>query len=190
MTTTLEMVRSFIAFDIDDEHVLRNIIKAQKMLLETGADLKLVKPENIHVTMKFLGSIPTTMVDEIHGEMEKITFTQFKIELKGLGAFPNLRRIRVIWAGIREGARELRDIYNQLELNLKALGFKADPKGFSPHLTIVRVRTGRNRNNLVRCIEQLADQDFGTVEVKCLRLKRSVLTPKGPIYSVLREVCR
>ena len=185
----MEMIRSFIAFDIDDEQTLRNITKVQNVLRETGADLKLVKPENIHVTMKFLGNSPKTIVDGIHGEMKKIAFTPFKIEIKGLGAFPNLRRIRVIWTGIREGARDLREIYNQLEFNLRALGFEPDKKGFSPHLTIARVRTGRNKDSLIRCIEQLADQEFGVIEAKCLRLKRSVLTPKGPIYSILREVC-
>ena len=186
----MEMIRSFIAFDVGDEQVLRKIAGAQDMLRRTGASLKMVDPNNIHMTMKFLGNVPVTMVDGIHEEMKKIAFEPFKIEIKGLGAFPNMRRISVIWAGIREGARELREIGSGLEFNLQALGFKPDRKGFSPHLTIARVRTGRSKDNLIKCIEELADQEFGVIEAKCLKLKKSVLTPKGPIYSLLREVCR
>jgi 2'-5' RNA ligase len=95
----------------------------------------------------------------------------------------------VIWAGIRKGANELKNVFNQLEPNLRELGFRPDPKGFSPHLTLARVKTGRNKAELARCVQDLADYDFGVVKADCLRLKKSVLTPKGPLYSTLREVC-
>lgn len=186
----MEMIRSFIAFDLDDEQTRRNLSRVQENLLGTGADLKLVKPENIHVTMRFLGDIPTSMVDRIHEEMKKLVFTPFDVKIRGLGAFPNLRRIRVVWAGIEDGAEELRDICDQLESNLRTLGFKPDPRGFSPHLTIARVRTGRNKDKLVKLLEQMMDYEFGVIRARCLRLKRSILTPNGPIYSVLEEVCR
>ncbi|RLI36655.1 RNA 2',3'-cyclic phosphodiesterase [Candidatus Bathyarchaeota archaeon] len=183
-----EQIRSFIAFDIEDEIVLNNLTRVQDALLKTGADLKLVKPENVHVTLRFLGNITLTMVDLIHREMEKVTFEPFDIEIKGVGVFPNLRRINVIWAGIGRGADELRRIFNHLEPNLRRLGFQPDRKGFSPHLTIARVRTGRRRDELARCIQGLADFYFGVVRAEVLRLKRSTLTPKGPIYTTLREV--
>mgnify|MGYP001102825317 CR=1 FL=1 len=185
----METIRSFISFDIDDEQVLRNLSKVQRALLETGADLKIVEPENIHVTVKFLGDIQPSIVDRIHEEMKKIAFTPFNIKIKGLGAFPNLRRMMVAWAGIEEGAEELKDVYNQLESNFRVLGFKPEPRGFSPHLTIARVRTGRSKNELAKVIEQMAGYEFGVIKAKCLRLKKSVLTPKGPIYTLLKEVC-
>lgn len=186
----METIRCFIAFDLDNEVVLENLIKAQEAIASTGADLKLVKPENIHVTMKFLGETRVSLMERIHEEMQKVVFTPFNVEIKGLGVFPNLRHIRVVWAGIRGGAEELKDIFNQLDSNLRMLGFKHDRKGFSPHITIARVRTGRNRAQLVRRIEELADYDFGVIRAKCLKLKKSVLTPKGPVYSVLKEICR
>jgi 2'-5' RNA ligase len=186
----LEPLRSFIAFDIEEEAVLRNISNVQERLIRTGASLRLIKPENIHITLRFLGDIPITQVDDIHQEMEKISFVPFDIEIKGLGAFPNMRRIRVIWAGIHRGIDELRGIFYQLESGLRNLGFKPDPKGFSPHLTIARVKSGRNRDQLTRLIREFEDYEFGLVKAQCLRLKRSVLTPQGPIYSVLRETCR
>jgi 2'-5' RNA ligase len=184
-----ETIRSFIAFDIDNELVVRQLSEVQGMLINTGANLKLVKPQNIHVTMRFLGNITLHMVDSIHEEMKQISFTPFNIELKGLGAFPSLRYARVVWTGIRKGADELVNIFNQLEPRLRKLGFKPDRKGFSPHLTIARVRTGRHKAELVRCVEDLADYEFGVIKADCLRLKKSVLTPKGPIYTTLREVC-
>jgi len=183
-----ETIRSFIAFDIENELVIRRLSEVQNMLVNTGADLKLVKPQNIHVTMRFLGNISPPMVDLIHEEMKQVSFASFDIELKGLGAFPSLRYARVVWAGIQKGANELMNIFNQLEPRLRKLGFKPDPKGFSPHLTIARVRTGRHKAELLKCLEDLADYEFGFIKADYLRLKKSVLTPKGPIYTTLREV--
>jgi len=186
----MELIRSFIAFDVDDENITRRLSEIQSMLLKTGADLKIVKPENIHVTIRFLGEIPPSIVEKVYEEMSKVTFTPFDIEVKGLGVFPHMRRIRVIWAGIRKGANELRNIYYQLEPNIQQIGLRPDNKGFSPHLTIARVRTGRRKEELARVIKDLENYEFGIIKAKCLRLKRSVLTPRGPIYSTLREVCR
>ena len=184
-----ERVRSFLAFDITNRLVLQRFAEVQRLLLETGADLKLVDPSNIHITLRFLGDIPLDVVDPILESMEKVSFSAFDSSVHGLGVFPSIHRITVIWAGIEKGAQELKDVFEQLETNLRRLNFKADRKGFSPHLTLARVRGGRNKAKLVRCLQELANYDFGVVRTDCLRLKKSVLTPKGPIYSTLREVC-
>ena len=184
-----EMIRSFIAFDIESVSVLENITRMQKVLAETGADLKFVEPQNIHITLRFLGNITPKMVDEIHERMQKIQFIPFDVKLQGVGAFPNLRYPRVVWAGIREGANQLRGIFDQLEPQLRGLGFAPDSKGFSPHLTIARVKSGRNKAELAKCLQENVNLEFGIVKANCLRLKRSDLTPKGPIYSTLREYC-
>jgi 2'-5' RNA ligase len=184
-----EMIRSFLAFDLNNETMLQRFKEVQDMLVKAGADLKLVEPQNIHITMRFLGDIKPAMVDLIHEAMKKVPFSAFNCEIRGLGAFPDLRYARVVWAGIREGAEELKAVFNQLEPNLQKLGFRPDSKGFSPHLTLARVRTGRNKAELARCVQDLAEYDFGVVKADCLRLRKSTLTPHGPIYSTLREVC-
>jgi 2'-5' RNA ligase len=184
-----ESVRSFIAFDIESAAVLSKVATAQNLLAQTGADLKLVEPQNIHITLRFLGNITSAMVERIFEEMKKIQFTPFNVQIKGLGVFPDLRYPRVVWAGIAEGAEQLKSIFSQLEPRLRSLGFAPDAKGFSPHLTIARVRSGRNKAQLAKFITENASYDFGPVAAKCLRLKKSDLTPKGPIYSTLREVC-
>ena len=184
-----ETIRSFFAFDIEDENVIRRLAEAQSMLANTGADLKLVKPQNIHLTVRFLGNISLPMVDAIYEEMKQVSFAPFEIMLRGLGAFPRLSRPRVVWAGIKKGAAELVNVFEQLEPRLRGLGFKPDTKGFSPHLTIARVRSGRNKVPLAKLVRELENYDFGAVKAECLRLKKSVLTPRGPIYTTLREVC-
>ncbi len=184
-----EPIRSFIAFDIDDPAVRNKLAKIQALVVQTGADVKLVETENIHVTMRFLGDISSDMADRVFEEMKAVQFVPFRIQLKGVGVFPSLSYPRVVWAGIAEGTNELRGIFDQLELRLRNLGFAADAHGFSPHLTISRVRSGRNKAVLADFVKSNASFDFGTIRADCLRLKKSVLSPKGPSYSTLKEYC-
>jgi 2'-5' RNA ligase len=184
-----ESIRSFMAFDIDNQAVLKKITDAQNLLIETGADLKLVKPENVHMTMRFLGNITPPMVEKIFEEMKKVQFTSFDVKIQGTGAFPHLRYPRVVWVGITEGADQMQNIFSQLEPRLRRLGFAPDHKGFSPHLTIARVKSGKNKAELAKYINENANYEFGIVRAECLRLKRSNLTPQGPIYSTLKEFC-
>ena len=189
MRSVAEGIRSFIAFDIDSESVLKRMAEVQTMLTKTGADLRLVEPKNIHMTLRFLGNITPSTVEKIFEEMKKVQFTPFDVRLHGVGAFPNPRYPRVVWAGITQGADQLRSIFEQLEPKLLGLGFAPDPKGFSPHLTIARVRSGRNRVELAKCLSENENCEFGVIDAKCLKLKRSDLTPRGPIYSTLKEFC-
>jgi len=182
-----QTIRSFVAFDIDNQLVLQRLGEAQGTLTKTGADLSLVKPQNIHITLRFLGDITPVMVERIDKEMQSIIFSPFEAEIKGVGVFPNLSYPRVVWAGILQGAEELRKVFEQLELRLRQLGFAPDDKGFSPHLTIARVRSGRNKQELADCVNELSSFEFGKVHADCLMLKKSILTPQGPIYSTLKE---
>lgn len=184
-----ETIRSFIAFDIDNKLILTKIADAQNLLAKTGADLKLVDPKNIHITLRFLGNISSDMVEKIFAEIKAVQFLPFDVKLHGIGAFPNLHYPRVLWIGITQGAEQLRNIFNQLEPRLRSLGFAPDSKGFSPHLTISRVKSGKNKAELGKCITENAAYEFGVIRAECLRLKRSGLTPKGPIYSTLKEFC-
>lgn len=182
-------VRAFLAFDIENEAVKKKLTDAQRLVAQTGADLKLVEPQNIHMTIRFLGDITLNMAEKVFEEMKKNQFTPFNVQINGLGVFPSLSYPRVIWARITEGAEQLRSVFTQLEPRLQSLGFTPDPKGFSPHLTIARVRSAQNTAQLAEFITKNAKYDFGTVKAQCLRLKKSELTPKGPIYSTLKEYC-
>lgn len=184
-----EFVRSFLAFDLESFDVKKKLFDIQNLAVQTGADLKPVETENIHITIRFLGDITLNMADKIFLEMEKIQFEPFIVEFKGLGVFPNPIYPRVIWAGIAQGAEHLQNIASQIEPRLQNLGFQPDPKGFSPHLTIARVRSARNKAQLGEFITKEEKYDFGSITAECLRLKRSELTPNGPIYSTMKEYC-
>jgi 2'-5' RNA ligase len=184
-----EPIRSFLAFDIESDTVLNRLAAVQRLLVQTGADVKLVKPQNIHITVRFLGNITPAMVEKIFDAMKQVQFAPFNVQMKGLGAFPDLRYPRVVWAGITDGADQLKTVFSQLEPRLRGLGFSPDHKGFSPHLTVARIRSGRNKAHLADFITENANCDLGTIKAQCLRLKKSDLTPKGPIYSTLKEVC-
>ena len=145
-----ERIRSFIAFDMENEGVQAKLAYAQKLLVETGADLKPVEPQNIHITIRFLGDISPPMVDKIHEALKNVKFTPFTVKLQGLGVFPSLNYPRVVWAGMTQGAEELKSIFTQLEPQIRTLGFAADAYGFSPHLTIARVRSAKNKQQLGR----------------------------------------
>jgi RNA 2',3'-cyclic 3'-phosphodiesterase len=183
-----ESIRSFIAFDMQESSVQTKLASAQKLLVQTGADLKVVELQNIHITLRFLGGISPAMVEKVYGTMQKVQFKPFDIQICGLGVFPSLNYPRVVWAGITQGAEELKGIFSQIEPQIRALGFEADKNGFSPHLTIARVRSAKNKPQLAEYVTKKASDDFGKIHLDCLKLKQSKLSPKGPTYLTLKEV--
>jgi len=184
-----EQIRSFIAFDIQNQGIINRIAAAQKLLMQTNADLKLVEPKNIHITVRFLGAMNPDMVDKVYEVMKKVNFAPFNIQLQGLGVFPTVNYPRVVWAGITLGAEQLRSIFEQLEPMVHELGFAPEPNGFNPHLTIARVRSGTNKQRLVDFVTKQSEYEFGNIKANCLRLKRSQLSPMGPTYTTLKEYC-
>ena len=184
-----EKIRGFIAFDIANDNVFNRIATAQKMILQTNADVKLVEPKNIHITVRFLGEIAPDVVEKVYEAMKNIKFTPFNITLSGLGVFPTINYPRVVWAGITDGAQQLKSIFEQLEPQIHELGFAPEPEGFTPHLTIARVRSGANKQRLVDLVQRQEFYDFGNIRADCLRLKKSVLSPKGPAYTTIKEYC-
>lgn len=183
-----ERIRSFIAVDLDELNVRERIISAQRGLEETHAQLKLVDPAIMHFTLRFLGEIPQGTVDGVKEAMNGILFSPFEVEFSGMGAFPNLNRINVVWVGLRKGDEQLNEIFHQLEPKLRQIGLPPDNKGFSPHLTVARVRSAVNKAALADYVSSMREADFGKMPVNAVRLKKSTLTPKGPIYTTMHEV--
>jgi 2'-5' RNA ligase len=181
-------IRAFVAVDMDEASVVSKLVEAQRALRDLGADLKLVEPENIHATVRFLGEVPAATIELVKEQMNEVKFSAFDMEFTGLGAFPNLRRINVVWVGMRKGKEEISCIFEQLEPRFRKLGFEPDNRGFSPHVTIARVKTGRMREELAKFVDEMRDTPFGVIHVGEVRLKRSVLTPKGPVYSTIHAV--
>jgi len=183
-----ERIRSFVAVDLDEPNVRDRIITAQKGLDQTRAQLKLVNPEIMHLTLRFLGEIPQTTVELVKEAMQGLRFSPFEVEFSGLGAFPSPNRINVIWVGITRGQEQLNEIFRQLEPKLRQIGLPPDEKGFSPHLTIARVKSALNKAAIAEYVTTMREQDFGKMPVRAVRLKKSNLTPRGPIYITIHEV--
>jgi 2'-5' RNA ligase len=180
-------IRSFVAIECYDGNLHSKVDEAQGRLKATGANIKLVEVENIHITIKFLGEIEDHIVDDVSQVIRKITFEPFEFIIEGVGVFPNLNKPTTIWTGISSGAGELADLFNKVNDGLAKLGFEKDRRRFHPHLTVARVRSGQNRDRLVDELVCMEEMEFGKVHVDRIYLKKSVLTSKGPIYSTLAE---
>lgn len=176
-------IRCFIAVDVEDTKVLSHFRNVQNRLSSTGSNLKNVEKENIHLTLKFLGDVERNKLEEVKNLVSTVSFLPFNMQIDGVGVFPNLRRPRTIWAGVSEGTHEMSEIYNILESSLVKLGFRKEGRKFSPHITLARVKDGRNRERLVEEILNMQNETFGGYIVDRITLKKSVLTQKGPIYS-------
>ena len=155
----------------------------------TGAQIKTVEPELIHVTLKFLGDIEESLVPKVKGLIVEATngCSACKVNLKGSGAFPGLSNIRVVWVGM-EGAEPIKQIACNLDAGLTSLGFQREARPFTPHVTVGRMKGARGENLVREVIQRHKDQDFGEVSFSSIRLKKSVLSPKGPSYYTMEEV--
>jgi 2'-5' RNA ligase len=136
-----------------------------------------------------LGEIPEDMVGEIHDIMRNsfAGFKPFEVSLQGVGVFPSMKYMRVVWVGFKDNREKLMQMQHVLEKNLAKLRFKLE-KRFDPHLTIGRVRSAKGKTELMNFVLGHEDTEFGTVAIDKVVLKKSVLTPKGPIYSMIKEV--
>ncbi len=181
-------MRSFISIDIEKKDVVEKILEIEKQLNETGASLKLVEPENLHITIKFLGEISEKDIPLIKRILEKNAklFDPFEIQLEGIGAFPSMSHPRVIWIGVSENREKLSNLANGISIDLDKAGFRREEKPFHPHITIARVK--RYNSQLKKKILQYRDNSFGKIVINKIRLKKSTLTPQGPIYTTIFEI--
>jgi len=178
--------RGFIAIEIN---VPSKIVEIENEIRKTGANVKLVKPENMHLTLKFLGDTNEELIDEIEKIMKESVegIEPFNIQLKGTGVFPNPNYIKVIWIGIQNG-EQIIPIAQKIDEKISKLGFKKEKRKFSPHLTIGRVKSAKNKDKLIKIIEKYRDVQFTDLKVEFLKLIKSELTPKGPIYTTIKEI--
>ncbi len=174
-------LRCFIAVEVNDPDVLENIQSVQQEFLSSGAKLKLVERENLHFTLHFLGDIDEARIPELANIFDEIEGEPFELELTGVGCF-RPQRPRIIWVGCTTGADQLIRHQNFLGHQLRAHRFPSEQRKYSPHLTIIRVRRG---DHLGELIQQHANHAFGKLQVTAIKLKKSTLTPKGPIYEDL-----
>ncbi|ACB40485.1 RNA 2',3'-cyclic phosphodiesterase [Pyrobaculum neutrophilum] len=178
-------VRAFIAVDIDSPEVVRRVEQIQREVLGLGVDVKLVERENLHITLRFLGEVPQGRINDIARALAALKHQRFEIRLVGLGVFPHMASPRVLWVGVAQGAEELTRLANAVRAAVDKYAEHREERDFTPHLTIGRVKSGRNVDKLRELVERHKNTEFGAAVVDKVKLKRSVLTPRGPIYSDL-----
>jgi 2'-5' RNA ligase len=182
-------MRAFLSYDIEEDSIRSRIKSLQEELASSGADLKLVNPELIHFTVRFLGEIDEDQKNSIISSLSgKIRPIDREVRFQGIGVFPNESRISVIWIGIdQDSGKAIAASAKDVNSRLKGLGpFHEDTHNeFSPHLTISRVKSGRNKEALLEFIRGHNREEYGSSRIGPLRLKLSTLSPSGPSYSDL-----
>lgn len=182
------MIRVFIGVEISPTTIAR-ITAAIGDLKPKLPAVRWVAPENFHLTLKFLGDIETGQVDAIGNALEPaITpFPRCTINAKGLGVFPGLRQPKVLWVGFI--GDELTSLAARADAALSPLGFPAEPRGYTPHLSIGRWRQSEQRTgDLKQELARWRDHEFGATLVDQVILLQSVLKPTGAVYSKLRVI--
>lgn len=183
----METVRSFIALELAPE-IQKQLGQIQDELKKSGADVKWVNPEGVHLTLKFLGNVSPELLEEIKKLIDQLAKNHKSFELKigQLGAFPKIEYPRVIWVGMEQGESQAVELAQDLEERLIQLGFLREKRAFKGHLTLGRVRSARNRDQLKGLLQSLASPRT-TMQAETLILFKSTLTPKGAIYQALHE---
>ena len=181
-------MRSFIAIELS-ETVKSTLAELQQEFKKCGADVRWVNPDNVHLTLKFLGNIEEKSAEETLKLMEKTCsrYNPFNIELKGLGTFPNSKSPRVLWVGI-SGNSVLAELQRDIEDGMASLGFASENRKFTPHLTLGRFRSLKGKECLLEAIKLFEKNSFGLINVKSIFLMRSDLSPAGARYTKIGEV--
>jgi 2'-5' RNA ligase len=177
------MVRLFVAVDLPEE--IREKIRECQAELKTGKErVTLVNPDQIHLTLKFIGEVDEPTVEKIKEALKKIRFNSYDLEVGNIQANSS-RRPRVIWCSIRDSG-ESAELHRQVEEVLEPLGIPREERAFTSHATVARVKS--YHPDLDDALKQLKGREFGSCKVERIILKKSTLTPSGPIYEDLMEV--
>lgn len=179
-------MRAFIAITFPDE-LKTKVQKLQERIEMTDADITFVGKDELHYNIKFLGEINEGQANAVKAVLGEVAgqFAAFKLHTAGFGAFPSNQYARVVWVGATEGSQQLKAIAELLDLKFSEIGFKKEERPFEPHLTVGRVRSARNKPELILLLRELEHIDIGSYEVASIILFESKLSPQGPVYSPL-----
>jgi RNA 2',3'-cyclic 3'-phosphodiesterase len=183
----MKPTRTFIA--IDPGNAIRDrLVALQEKLAKTGADVKWVEHGNLHLTLLFLGEVGQRDLVGVCRAVADAAAKQaaFPMTIEGAGAFPNTRRPRTLWVGVGAGAQEACALHDATESPLLALGcYRREERGFTPHLTLGRVKGDCETDALGAALTKHAAWSAGETSVREVLVMGSELTSGGPVYTVL-----
>jgi 2'-5' RNA ligase len=177
------MVRTFIAIDLAPE-VRERMRGPQGILAGCRARLTVVNPPSIHITLKFLGEIDERTLGRVREALSALRFEPFEISVGGVRGNPPSSP-RVIWCEVHDSGG-CRRLFELVEDALAPLGIPRERRAYAPHATLARVK--RFDPSLLPPLKSLATEEFGSCPVRSIKLKKSTLTPAGPVYEDLLEV--
>jgi len=177
------MVRAFVALELSPG-IKEELRKAQESLKESGARLAYVDPSLIHITVKFLGEVDAKNLETVIAALKTITFNPFAVTAKTVTA-DNNNRPRTVWCTIEEQGKS-EELFTVVEEAMAALGFPRETRKFTPHATVARVK--RPEPALLPALAKIITRSYGSCTISGFKLKKSTLTPQGPIYEDLLEV--
>ncbi len=176
-------MRSFVAIEIYSNEIINLISKFQS---EININAKPVEPYNLHFTLQFLGDISQDMTEKVMISLDSIKFSSFMVNFKGIGVFPKLKFPKIVWIGNDENSENLLiELSKKVENALIPLGFSVD-KPFKPHITVFRIKN--KIGDISKELDKFKSVDFGTQEITGFKLKQSILSSKGSVYSDLMEI--
>jgi len=189
----MEQIRSFIAVELPEE--LKRDLTAIKLQLQSvsRAPVKWVDLQGIHLTLKFLGNIDASITGKVTETIEEAVqgVHPFHLGAGGLGVFPSMKRVQVVWVGLSGEVDRLSQLQQRIESGLAPLGFARERRPFTPHLTLARIRDRATQNERQELGKLVAGTSFETschIKVDTVHLMKSQLTREGPIHSRISSV--
>ena len=183
------MIRAFLAVELP-EGLRQETAAFGQELKRSGADVKWVEAANLHLTLKFLGDITPEQVSSLISSLKQACggLSPFTFSVEGIGAFPKTTYPRVIWVGVHEGKEQMAELAQRVEETCAALGFPAEERPFSPHLTVGRVRSQEGIGRLVKQLQLAEFRGSSPAEAGRITLFQSALGPKGTAYTSLAQI--
>ncbi|MFB6189213.1 MAG: RNA 2',3'-cyclic phosphodiesterase [Halapricum sp.] len=179
--------RLFVSVDLDG---LAAEVQAVQDRFEGASGLTFVDPAQAHITLKFLGDTDPDRLEvlghELRAAVEDAGVDPFRATFGGLGVFPSMEYISVVWLGVREGGEQLCRLQEAIETRTVAMGFDPEDHEFTPHVTLARMNHAGGKD-LVQEVLRERDPDAGTLDVSEIRLTESTLTDDGPRYSTVER---
>ena len=169
------------------EDVRGRLADAQRRLRSAGGKVRWTQPENLHVTLKFLGDVPDKLAGQVCRAAEEVagSVERFAFDVRGVTAVPPRGALRMFWAGVNDPAGGMAALVAGLDEAMQPLGFAPERRAFRPHVTLGRVKSGRDVDALRAAAEEWADAAFGEGEAGVVTVYSSELTPDGPVYAPL-----
>lgn len=183
-------MRTFIAIEIPSD-IKQEMAKVQEQLRHGAAvDAGWTRPEGIHLTLKFLAEVPEAKIPDIMNALTRAASgtKAFRLELAGVGTFPNPRSARVVWIGVEGDTDQLEKLQVLVEEAMVGLRFERENRKFTPHLTLGRIKFIRAREAWLKALEEIKDIRLPAFEVKAISLMKSELKPTGAVYTEMGRI--